>query len=410
MKRFLLFFLIRLLFIFLIANFYHPPDWEYGEIARNIISGNGYSRSLDTGGRLFLTSSHAPLYPYFLAFFYQFGIKPSTFLLIQIFQAIFSTFVVVFIVKTAQIIYDKRVAEIAGWLVGLYPPFINYCIRLGPTTMLLFLLSLTIFLILKSKESGIYSYLLAGASLALTILCDPISFALYPALLLHFLFKNLKLKGFILIVLSSLILLTPWTIRNYLVHKKIIPVTTHFGVNFWIGNNPNATGTDFYRVNPQNTDNYILMTHTLPIQIQDSLKNIEETQRAHFYLSKGLEFIKNYPEDFLKLLLKKFYYYWWFPPREIYFSEEVEKYKTLLIIFYIPVLLFGFSGIIFSGGYFKKILLPFFSIIFISFIYVIAHVGLIRYRMPVELYLILFAAYFLNILIKKLNIHQGFHP
>ncbi|MEO0143160.1 MAG: glycosyltransferase family 39 protein [candidate division WOR-3 bacterium] len=399
MKKLIIFFAIRVFCIILVANFFEPRDYEYGEIARNLVLGNGFSRSLDTGGRLYLTSSHAPVYPFFLFLFYKLGYHPVLFFIIQVIQAILATFTILFVKKTAEVLCNRDVAEIASWLLGFYPPFIYHCTKLSPTIMFLFFLSFTLFLILKESDKKKLSWIRTGLCLGITILTDPIAFVLYPVIFVWFLLKKLSFLKFILIITISILTIAPWTIRNYIVHKRVVPVTTQFAVNFWIGNNPNATGTDFYQV--KSADDYTLMTHSLPADIQDSLKNLSEIERADFYLGKAIEFIRSNPVQFFKLLIKKFYYYWWFIPSNEYLPTDREKYKTLLVISYVPILFFGLFGIALALSFSKDNLLPILVVGFISLLYIVAHVGPLRYRMPVEIYLVLYAAVSLNFCYKK---------
>lgn len=233
------------------------------------------------------------------------------------------------------------------------------------------------------------------------MLCDPVALVLYPVFLILFLFdKHINFFRVCLIIFISLVVLLPWTIRNYKVHRAFIPITTQFGINFWIGNNPNATGTDFYKIRSIQTDEYILMTQTLPTELQDSLNKISEIERARFYLQSGKNFILHNPLKFLSLLIKKFFYYWWFAPSSEYSSKDLQKYKILMYIFYTPLLISGLAGLFCSIKNHKKILLIVLSMVFFSGLYIFTHVGLIRYRMPTELYLLMFGAYFISLLKK----------
>ena len=45
--------------------------------------------------------------------------------------------------------------------------------------------------------------------------------------------------------ISMLLCLTPWTIRNYKVHGRIILLKSGMPKELWMGNNPNATGTGY---------------------------------------------------------------------------------------------------------------------------------------------------------------------
>ena len=41
----------------------------------------------------------------------------------------------------------------------------------------------------------------------------------------------------------ALILILPWSIRNYLVFEKVVPLTTSFGLNLFRGNNAEGIGS-----------------------------------------------------------------------------------------------------------------------------------------------------------------------
>ncbi len=303
-------------------------------------------------------------------------------------------FTIYFVFKTARLIFNDSVARKAEFLIAFYPPFIYYITKFVPTTISLFLIALVAYLFINSKSKNFLYYLLCGIILGITILCEPVAFVLYPVILVWFFFdKRINFFQICLIIFISILVLLPWTLRNYKVHQTFVPVTTQFSINFWIGNNPKATGTDFYKIASIQTDEYILMTQTLPANIQDSLNRISEIERARFYLQQGKDFVLHNPFKFLRLLIKKFFYYWWFAPSSEYTSKDLQKYRILIYIFYVPVLIMGWVGLLLSIKDHKPVLFIFLSIIFISTLYIFTHVGLIRYRMPVELFLLMFSAY-----------------
>lgn len=384
---------LRIIAVFYVKNYYKPRDYEYGEIARNIVNGNGFSRSVFSEEGTYLTSSHAPVYPYFLAFFYKFGNKPFVFIIIQIIQAIISAITIVIIYGIAGIIFNRKVANISAVGFTFYPLLIYYSTKLVPTTFSIFFLSLSIFLIMKSRKSVLLS-VSCGTILGLSILCDPIKFMVILPLIIWYIFiKKYELREPVIILSIAVLILIPWTVRNYIVHHHFVPVTSQFGFNFWLGNNPNATGTAYFKVNPDSSDYYISMLQTLPENIQDSLSKIDEIARSRYFLKEGVNFIRNEPFKYLNLLIKKTYYYWWFKPPDIFVSKDMEKYGILLKIFY-PIILFpGIIGLILSRKFIRDTSLMIMIMFFISSLYIIANVGLIRYRAILEPYLIIFASF-----------------
>jgi hypothetical protein len=195
-------------------------------------------------------------------------------------------------------------------------------------------------------------------------------------------------------LILSLAVILPWTARNYSVFRQFVPVTTQFGVNFWIGNNDKATGTDYFEISSTDSSGYTLMTHTLPKSTMDSLAGMNEIGRMKYYLKEGTGFMIQRPLAFFRLLIKKAYYYWLFAPAHEYSSKDLAKYRVMLLIFYLPVLLLSIGGILFLGPRLKDAGLVLLLMALISGTYILTHVGLARYRVILEPYMMIFAAGF----------------
>ncbi len=389
-------FFIRVGFIMLSKSYVDPPDWEYGEIARNMIAGHGYTRVSSFSGDLEQTSSHAPFYPYFLTLFYSFGHTPWIYIAIQLVQALFSSLTILILYKISILLFNRIVGTVTAFGLTVYPPLIYYSAKLVPTTFFIFLLALVLYLVLKMRNRNSLSVILVGVTLGLLLLCDPLAFALFPALIIwYFIHPEVRLKDTLFVVIISCFVLVPWTMRNRDIHGCIIPVTTQFGINFWIGNNPHATGTDYYKVHSIEDGSSILMTETLPKDTEKGLAAMSEIERSRFFFDQGVQFIQQYPHRFLSLLFKKASFYWWFAPSEITASIDVAQYRTLYTIFYLPMLLLGLLGIMISlvTPLLKNALLIILTMFFISSIYIVTHVGLMRYRVPLEVYLLMFACF-----------------
>jgi len=389
-------FFIRVGFILFSKSYVDPHDWEYGEIARNMVAGNGYARVSQFSGDLELTSSHAPLYPYFLTLFYSFGHTTWIYIAIQLVQALLSSLTILILYEISFLLFNRIVGTVTAFGLTLYPPLIYYSAKLVPTTFFIFLLTLTLLLVLKIKNRRSFSVILAGVTLGLSLLCDPLAFALFPALIIwHFIQRETHLKDTLFVIMISCIVLVPWTVRNHDIHGRIVPVTTQFGINFWIGNNPNATGTDYYNANSIEDGSFILMTETLSKDTEERLAGMSEIERSQLFFDQGIQFIQQDPNRFLTLLFKKIYYYWWFAPPDINASIDVAQHRTIYTIFYLPMLLLGLLGIVISllTPLIKNASLIILTMFFVSSTYTVTHVGLMRYRVPLEVYLLMFACF-----------------
>ena len=49
----------------------------------------------------------------------------------------------------------------------------------------------------------------------------------------------------------ALLAIAPWTLRNAIAYRQFVPIASSGGVNFWIGNHPEATGDGDLAANPQ---------------------------------------------------------------------------------------------------------------------------------------------------------------
>lgn len=378
-----------------LRSYVAPQAWEYGDIAENIVDGRGFSRINEFSHNIENTSSHAPLYPYYLSFFFQFGQKNWVYMIIQIIQIVISVLTILILYKIVLLLFNKLAANLTALAVSLYPPLIYYSTKLTPTVWVAFFMSLTILLILKLKNNSLKIAILCGISLGVSILTDPIAFAFFPALIIWYLIKKpIEFRKLCLLILVTLVTLVPWTIRNHRIHHRLIPITTQFSKNLWIGNNQNATGTDYYQVVQGKEPLFVLMTNTLPRKVRRDLGRKTEIERSDYFLKQGLIFIAQNPKEFVNLLFTKTLYFWWFTPREINGSVDALKYRTVNTLMYFPLLVLGIIGIAlsFRHKYKKQSLVLVLVLISISAIYIFTHVGLARYRIPVEAILLIFAS------------------
>jgi hypothetical protein len=399
-------FLLRIICIFWTTSYIDPPDWEYGDIARNIAAGHGFARTAYFSETLELTSSHAPFYPHVLAIAYSLFPKPWAFLTIQIIQAIISLFIIMIAFRTAQLLFNISAANITALGVALYPPLLYYSMSMTPTVFSLLFLGLTVWLLLDVHRRTWIRSVFLGLSYGCALLCDPVAFVLVPAAAFWFIISHRRVTRHVIGALAlAMLVVLPWSIRNLRVHRACVPITTQFGVNFWIGNNPYATGTDYYRVVEDQPGHTVLMTNTLSRTEKQKLRAMSEIQRSRYFTNKALGFIYAKPFDFLWRSVKKTFYYWWFSPGSINGSPLALRYRVLYALFYIPLLAFA----LFSFALFKleqhpiDLNLILALIVMISSVYIMTHVGLARYRIPIELYLLVMAGSAMSRLYKVLH-------
>ena len=168
-------------------------------------------------------------------------------------------------------------------------------------------LSLIIILSLLNKDQLQYKkdWLILGILLGLGILLDGkfLFVSLFLSILLFV--KKQQPKKILTAILGILIILSLNGVRNKTTSGEWIFLSTQSGLSFYSGNNPDASGIyehlKFLRPNHtgQDADQKII-----PEMILD--KQLSDKEVSVFWKQKGVDFIKNNPARFTKLLGKKF--------------------------------------------------------------------------------------------------------
>ena len=355
----------------------------YDEMAVNLVSGNGFSQSVN--GSMTPVGYRTPIYPMFMAgIYYIFG---HHYITVKIIQAILGALFCIIAFFIANIIYDDAaIGLIASLFAALYKPFISgFCYYGGPAlfyseNLLMFIVGLAILALLYFiKKGNIKIGMLAGFLMGLAILTRP-EFAIFPVLLAiyllyasHLSIKEMLRKYFI-VYLFIILTMSPWVVRNYIVYKEFIPLSTGGGYTFLRGNNALANGG--------------LSTGTWSWENADVQNNKE-------YYKMGIEYLKDNPKRIPSLFIRKILVHW--AP----FEDGFKWFNS----FYAFILFFGSIGILFFR---KKIILEnILLLIFLSTtLAAVITYGDPRYRYPYELYLIIFSALTFSKMIR--NIRQKF--
>jgi len=352
----------------------------YDQIALNLASGNGFSQVKD--GSMTPVVYRTPGYPMFLAgIYYIFG---HHYIIARIIQAILGALYCIITFLISNIIYDDpKIGLVASLCTALYKPFISgFHYYGGPALMysesfFMFIVGLAILALLYFiKKGDIKSGMLAGFLMGLALLTRP-EFAIFPVLLViyllyvsHLSIKRVLRKYFIL-YLFTILTMSPWVARNYIVYKEFIPLSSIGGYAFSRGNNSLANGA--------------MSSTSFSWEDEDIQKNKE-------YFRMGIEYLKNNPKRIPSLFIKKILVHW--AP----FEDGFKRFNS----FYAFILFFGSIGILFFR---KKIILEniLLLILLSTTLAAVITYGEPRYRYPYELYLIMFSALTFSKMIKRMR-------
>jgi hypothetical protein len=225
-----------------------PYGYELGRVARAIAAGEGFSsplRDLDTGPTAWFT----PIYPYLVAgIFKVWGIYSElSRLIIATLNCAFAALTIIPIYGIAKRTFGEGVAIGASWAWVFLPTALYFPILWIWDTALTALVFLLIFwatLALRGNRTML-PWAGYGALWVTGGLVNPSILSLFPFFLGWLVWNERKeagpwLKHAAAVLLLFTIGLVPWTIRNYRVFGKFIVLRSNFGLELWLGNNPDV--------------------------------------------------------------------------------------------------------------------------------------------------------------------------
>ena len=225
---------VRLIFV---ALYQFTPDDAigYDTLARNIMNGQGFS--LQAGPPFEPTLYHTPVYPYFLVGLYSvFGFHAIA---VYLSQAIIGSLTCCLMYFVARAYVVPRTAFFVVLVNAIYPFTAYFTATKLTETLFTFLLCVTIYLIVQGYREEDWRWMCAGGlMLGVAILCRPenlfFPFFLAVLFLLFHRFRKPWWKLSATLVIASMVVLTPWMVRNYRVTGKITPlVRIGPGTAFW---------------------------------------------------------------------------------------------------------------------------------------------------------------------------------
>jgi hypothetical protein len=280
---------------------------ETGAVAAAIAQGRGFSsplRMVQTGS----TGWFAPVYPYLLAgVFKLFGVYSySSNLVIHFVDLAFSAFTCWPIAAIATRAFGKKAGIVSAWVWAFLPTAIFYpVVWVWDTSLAALWLALLVAATLQLRGSDRVSWWLGyGAIWSAGAMINPSLLSVLPFLGLWAIWplRRRFLPVFKLTAGSALIFfvgLAPWTIRNYIVFHKFIPLRTDFGLELWLGNNPSVPDSWSWWLHPnddlQEAQKYARMTE---------IPYMEEKER------EAWAFIRTHPVDTGRFIFHRFIINW----------------------------------------------------------------------------------------------------
>ena len=397
---FLIAFLLRI-----IASFFFGDkmiDMEFHVLVTNFMNGHGFSYwavSADgsmayeviDGASKYLPSAYMPvLYPLFLATIVSFiGYTESSVFIILIIQSLMGAFSCLLIKDLYELKFDKKNSYLTAWLAAFFPLHILMSSQTSASNLYVFLIICVLYsyhLLIKNNSEK--TALALGLFLGLLTLARADAILLIPAIfiLLTFFHKKIHMKNRLFIILFSFLTIMPYSARNYHHFDFIYPLTVSGGFNLWVGNNENATGSNYSGQNIRSKE----MIDKINLLKKD---NMYEKNWDEIHKEEAILYMKENPLRVVQLSIKKVIFFW------VHIYDKSIKYPGLNHILYwgpwIAMLPFFILSLPLVVKNYRRNELEIFMLLYFTFVYSVFFV-LPRYRLIVFPIYLLFSFYYIN--------------
>ncbi len=218
---------------------FEPPTFPVGDERTYLTWATQYLPSARIGFSPFRMHLifHPPLYPYFVA-----GLQtlPGGLALVQWVQVLLSALLVPAVGRLGALAFGERTGLVAAGITAVFPELVWFAPHFWSETVMLCLLWWSLERALEADVTGrTLPAGLGGALLGLTALTRETVLYFAPLAALWLAWRPSRpggrLRGAAFLA-AALLTVAPWTLRNWIVFRTFIPVSTSAGLNLWQGN------------------------------------------------------------------------------------------------------------------------------------------------------------------------------
>ncbi|HYA23961.1 MAG TPA: glycosyltransferase family 39 protein [Terriglobales bacterium] len=274
---------------------------EFARIAWAMVSGFGYS-SPWPHTPLLPTAVEPPVYAVLLSgIFKMAGAYSFRSLWIAIgFNAVLSSIAAVLLLRIGQSRFGSPVGILAAWVWSCWLYEAAVAVRLWESSLSALLLLLGLLWLPKLAGTLRPAHWAGfGALAGLGALTNTSLIAVFPFFLVWLFIQHRRQKRSCGLQLATaigicILVMMPWTIRNYLTFHRWMPVRDNFGLELWLGNHE-GVGSRF---------------ETFPIVNPEEYNRLGEIRFMETERELAVQFIRRHPAEFLGRCAKRVFRYW----------------------------------------------------------------------------------------------------
>lgn len=370
---------------------------SYDRLAQNVVDGNGFSFDADWWP---VTRAGEPTahWSYFMtlylaAVYRLFGHYPLVARLIQAVLA--GVLMPLFTYRLARRLGNDWLGLLAAAISAIYIYFFYYAAALMTETFFfLAVLGMLNAALSLAEKPGWKPAAWLGLALGCGVLLRQLLLLILPFLLAWLLWaagKRLKWQHLAIVLGIPVLMILPFTIRNYLVFDQFVLLNTNAGYAFFWANHP-IHGTSFFSILPAEYPSY---RELIPAE----LLSLDEAALDKALMQRGIGFVLDDPLRYILLSinrLKDYLLFW--PKASSGLLSNLSRVGSFGL--FLPFMVYGlvFSLLpgrlerLFGGAVDRKAyLLIYLFILAFSGVHLLSW-AYVRYRLPVDTVLIVFAA------------------
>ena len=244
----------------------------------------------------------------------------------------------------ARHLTGENTARFAFLMVSYFPSLLFHSLVTGYDLLLGALLALLAYLLVVRRRLSWWRSALIGVLLGAGIYVRPV-LLLFPLMIaIWFWFQSGKFWSSVMhvgiVIVVTVLILMPWTLRNYRVFGDFVPVYTNGGRNLFIGNNPEASGGFDSR----------------PLRTYAPEEALDEVSRDRYFRNLAINYILEHPARFAFNAAKKVLHLYMRDDQGVSFATKV-NYQTL------PPVGLGLAILVSDGYYYLVLLLASWTVI-----------------------------------------------
>ncbi len=316
---------------------------EYLALATSLSEGRGfqYDASHDTGTAQ--QFGRAPGYPAFLALIGAGSADHSTApTRVKVAQAAVGAFTVWIIAAIARRAAGPRAGAAAAAIAAVYPPLVWICSYVLSEALYSALALLTAHTLQRavtnepgqpSHPRSVWLALASGLMAGVSILVRPAMLFFLPLAVLWLIARRRGTLA-VALVATTILVVTPWTVRNVRTYGRFVLVASEGGVTFWTGNHRLARGEGDLAANPA--------LKVAELEFRRAHAGLTAEELEPFYYRDAVAWIAANPGRWLVLIGRKIFFT--VVPVGPSYTLHSTKYWAASVISYLVVLSLAVAG------------------------------------------------------------------